>query len=108
MPLTVYHIAQLRWIDRKGGSQFRQGGAQILSKRLETLRCEATLTLLDGTVVGGCERTSLLDPSTRLKWHWWYDKEAIVASVEPTQSELNNSRVLQLMEANQLEITEAK
>ena len=84
MPWTIYNVAQLRWTTRKGASEFRQGNASILAKRLETLRCEATLRLLDGTLIGGCEHT---DQFGRLKWHWWYDKDALVSHTEPTRTE---------------------
>ena len=99
-PMTVYKIAQLRWIDRKGASQFRQGGAQILAKRLETLRCEATLKLLDGTVVGGCQKTDGGQANYRLKWAWWYDSDAIISHLEPTRTESVKSYVESARAAN--------
>lgn len=72
----VIATARLNWIDRKGASNMRQGNAAILAKRLETLRCEATLRLLDGTKIGGCEK-SKIDTDKRIKWVYWYDKEAL-------------------------------
>ena len=91
MPLTVYKIAQLRWTARNGASEFRQGNAAILAKRLETLRCPARLNLLDGTKIGGCEYAP--DPQStagkRLKWVWWYDKDALLDHVEPTRHEMD-------------------
>lgn len=86
MPRTIYNIAQLRWTSRQGASEFRQGNAAIMAKRLETLRCEARLTLMDGTLIGGCEFRP--EGGTRLKWHWWYDKPALVSHTEPTRQEM--------------------
>ena len=86
MPVTIYNIAQLRWTTRKGAYEFRQGNAAIMAKRLETLRCEATLRMLDGTLIGGCEFRS--EAGKRLKWHWWYDKDALISHTEPTRQEL--------------------
>lgn len=91
MPLTIYNIAQLRWTSRKGASEFRQGNAAIMAKRLENLRCEATLRLIDGTLIGGCEYRP--EGGKRLKWHWWYDKTALVSHTEPTRHELAIERL---------------
>jgi hypothetical protein len=84
MPLTIYNVAQLRWTTREGASEFRQGNAAILAKRLERLRRPASLTLIDGTVIGGCERA---ERGKRIKWAWWYDKDALVSHTEPTRQE---------------------
>lgn len=92
MPLTIYNIAQLRWTSRKGASEFRQGNAAIMAKRLETLRCEAKLTLMDGTLIGGCEKARGLD-NKRLKWVWWYDKDALISHTEPTRYEIAIERL---------------
>jgi hypothetical protein len=54
--------------------------------RARTLRCEATLRMLDGTLIGGCEFRS--EAGKRLKWHWWYDKDALISHTEPTRQEL--------------------
>ena len=88
MPYTIYNIARLRWTTRKGAREFRQGNAAILAKRLERLRCPATLELLDGTVIGGCQRTDGGQSNQRLKWAWWYDKDALISHTEPTRYEL--------------------
>lgn len=72
----VIATAKLTWIDRKGAGYMRQGNACILAKRLERLRCEATLRLLDGTKIGGCEQ-SKTDNDKRIRWVWWYDKDAL-------------------------------
>jgi hypothetical protein len=108
MPITVYKIARLRWTDRKGVTQFRQGGAHIFAERLETLRCPATLELLDGTKVGGIRRTDGSQSNKRLKWAWWYDKEAIISHTEPTRHEIERDRVLGLMAARQAEFERDK
>ena len=84
MPTTIYNVAQLRWTTRQGASEFRQGNAAIMAKRLETIRCNATLSLMDGTIIGGCERAR---PGHRIKWAWWYDKEALISHTEPTRQE---------------------
>jgi hypothetical protein len=84
MPLTIYAIAKLRWTDKDGGDQMRQGNAAIMAKRLEKLRRPASLTLLDGTVIGGCERAPR---GKRIKWAWWYDKDALIVGTEETRQE---------------------
>jgi hypothetical protein len=73
-----FATAQLVWTDRKGAGRMVQGNAAILAKRLETLRCPATLKLLDGTVIGGCDKAFAYD--RRIKWQWWYDKSALEVS----------------------------
>ena len=80
----IYNVVKLRWVTRQGVSEMRQGNAATLAKRLERLRCEATLSLLDGTVIGGCEHS---DRFGRLKWHWWYDKDALISHYEKSRYE---------------------
>jgi len=87
MPVTVYDVAKLYWTARNGASEMRQGNAAIMAKRLETLRCPARLVLLDGTLIGGCQRTDGSQTCKRLKWAWWYDKEALISHTEPTRAE---------------------
>ncbi len=72
----VIATARLMWIDRTGAGNMRTGNAVILAKKLETIRCEATLRLLDGTKIGGCERSNIADDK-RIKWVWWYEKDAL-------------------------------
>lgn len=74
----VIATAKLVWTDRKGAHQMRQGNAAILAKRLETLRCPATLKLLDGTLIGGCEERRGEFDDKRIKWFYWYEKDALV------------------------------
>jgi len=74
--LGSFAIARLTWIDRKGAGQMRQGNAAILAKRLETLRCKATLRLLDGSVIGECYQLDQPEGRNR-KWGWWYDTDAL-------------------------------
>ncbi len=88
MTVTVYKIAKLYWTARNGASEMRQGNAAIMAKRLETLRCPARLVLLDGTLIGGCQRTDGSQTCKRLKWAWWYDKEALISHTEPTRAEV--------------------
>jgi hypothetical protein len=92
MPRPIYAVVKLRWIDRRGASQMRQGNALILSKRLETLRCQATLELLDGTKIGGCEPSDGRH-GKRLKWAWWYDKDALIVGYESTRTEYVNATI---------------
>ncbi len=84
MPVTIYNVAKLYWTARNGSSEMRPGNAAIMAKRLETLRCPARLVLLDGTKIGGCEHIS--EPG-KLKWAWWYDKDALISHTEPTRHE---------------------
>lgn len=72
----VIATAKLLWVDRKGAGNMRQSNAYILAKRLETLRCPATLRLLDGTKIGACEK-SKIDTDKRVRWVWWYDQDAL-------------------------------
>ena len=92
MTVTVYNIAKLYWTARNGASEMRQGNAAIMAKRLETLRCPARLVLLDGTLIGGCQRTDGSQTCKRLKWAWWYDKEALISHTEPTRAEVERVR----------------
>ena len=93
MPYMIANVVKLRWTDRKGASQMRQGNAFILAKRLERLRCNATLELLDGTIIGGCERTSGSQDNKRLQWAWWYEKDALLSHQEPTRQEVARERL---------------
>lgn len=74
-------LAQLIWIDKRGGGHVEQGQAARLATKLETLRRPADLWLLDEQgdkleIVGGCEPCDHAD-DRRIKWNWWYDKEAV-------------------------------
>jgi hypothetical protein len=72
----VIATSRLTWIDRKGAWNMRTGNAVILAKRLESIRCEARLCLLDGTKIGGCEKNPI-DTDKRVRWTWWYDQSAL-------------------------------
>jgi hypothetical protein len=65
-------MAQLTWMNRKGAGCMRAGTVTELGKRMETLRCEAKLRLLDGTVIGEVTR----HPENPKRWLWWYEKDA--------------------------------
>ena len=76
---------RLEWTDSKGG--FRSESSRYIGrfgKKLETLRCEAELWVLDAQSgakiekIGGCERVeSHRMDDKRIKWNWWYDKTAV-------------------------------
>lgn len=69
--------AQLTWMNKRGAGCMETGEAARLAKKLETLRCEATLRTLDGEVIGGCEPTNGAQDDKRIKWNWWYDRSAL-------------------------------
>jgi hypothetical protein len=75
-------LAQLIWIDKRGGCRIEQGQAARLAKKLETLRCPADLWVLDEygvkiETIGGCEYAPDIADDKRIKWQWWYDKTAL-------------------------------
>jgi hypothetical protein len=107
MPQTVYHTARLHWTDRKGVYHMRQGNARHLAEKLEKLRCPARLYLMndgrfDGEKIGGCERAEGLSDK-RIKWNYWYDKDALVAGTEPTPQEIRQERLREILAARQAE-----
>lgn len=75
-------LAKLIWTDKRGGGHIEQGQAARLARKLETLRRDAALWLLDEygvqlEIVGGCERANGGQDDKRIKWNYWYDKKAV-------------------------------
>ena len=68
-----YALGRLRWTDRKGANRMVQGNVAVLAKRMESIRCEAKLELLDGTLVGSCTENLGQCEDRRKKWLWSYD-----------------------------------
>ena len=68
-------IATLSWLDRKGAGRSERGNAVKLARKLETLRCVATLRNPQGEIIGGCQRAFEGESDDRrVKWIWWYDE----------------------------------
>jgi len=75
---TSVQFYRLEWTDRKGGFRSEQGSFERLSKKLETIRCDAALWVIDEygckvEVIGRCEPAEGRPDDKRIKWQWWYD-----------------------------------
>lgn len=76
--VTALPIGRLIYT-RKGHSYVETRNAAMLARKLETIRCDAELFLVNerglvGERIGGCERANSDD--RRFRWAWWYDRGA--------------------------------
>lgn len=69
-------MATLTWIDRKGAGHSECGDVRRLAKKLETIRCNATLRNDADEIIGACEPGEGRCDDRRIKWFWWYDRTA--------------------------------
>ncbi len=70
--VTAKAIARLTWADEEGRKHTLAGDANVLARRLRTLRSEAKLMLLNGEVIGECTRLKVAGDSRVARWIWSY------------------------------------
>ncbi len=67
----------LLWMDKRGAGHGRTlpPNEDAITAALGKLRCHARLDK-DGETIGGVEYCDIAD-DRRIKWQWWFDREAV-------------------------------